>query len=605
LPGTFPSNQSVANATKRTTTTNKKPKHKRLSKTQLRKRQNATTTTATTVPRGRKYHGPPLPPRVKVIIRAIRNATAFGTVSQLLNDVLRPLVSRTNDALLMNNHKISGNHSAFLNGINSSSSSTTATVITHCPLMIDEDSVSYHIRNELAHMDIQRQHQQESESNDANHHSVALTAAPSQDMDNRNQNDVSIATNEGNTVSHHNTLATSESSVKTASSSSSSANKGISLSVLYAIPPKKTHRRGEKPGCIYLMFYAPRLEHATSISVPATVSEAQASTTKHESDDINKDTKQGSCIDVAGTNDASLEMANTAPTLVTSTKTIPQKSPLPVSYHHQTNQRKLWLSRAIETMNTIAATSVPSTSTASGTSPIPISSSSTIWPSGMMVQEARNQKSFKIYTSPIAAEKRAVKGPSRFHRNALDGTIYESNDYVEFIASTKRMQDELMARPRPAPGGGNSATTSSSNKLLSKKSISALTSNSNVDTTTTATTSSKLDVNGQPIAAIVLHLQAQQQQKLLLKQQEQQKQRDTRKTATSGTQQKKNASKPPPTAIDDRKRFTKRTKPASVSSFQAKATEKGTRAKGQGTNEARPKRETTVPIAKVSEKAAI
>jgi hypothetical protein len=51
---------------------------------------------------------------------------------------------------------------------------------------------------------------------------------------------------------------------------------GIAARVLYICPPKKTRRRGEKPGCAYLLLTAPNIEAKTPVPaaiVPAAVVE--------------------------------------------------------------------------------------------------------------------------------------------------------------------------------------------------------------------------------------------------------------------------------------------------------------------------------------------
>jgi hypothetical protein len=131
----------------------------------------------------------------------------------------------------------------------------------------------------------------------------------------------------------------------------------ISTRVLYIVPPKQTRRRGERPGCIYLVLTAPS----------AAISQAQ---------------------------------------------------------------RRAVLMRALECMTTIVRDDVKAQQEYAGS---------------IVVQEGLNDKAWKV--APVV--QRAAAADAR-----LDGTIFATPDYKQFMQDKEQSLQERLARPRPAPGGG-------------------------------------------------------------------------------------------------------------------------------------------------------
>jgi len=198
----------------------------------------------------------------------------------------------------------------------------------------------------------------------------------------------------------------------------------ITARILYMVPPKKTHRRGDKPGNAYLILQAPRIESLAPVKEPPTT--------------IQEEGKPAA--------------ANDAPSS--------KKPPPPaVDYSRVLAKRRLMLRRALEAMQAVVAADNQNTSEADK----------------LVLEESLNNKVWKI--------------PAKMNKNRqhdrMVGTIFETPDYQQFLEQQAAAKEERQARPKPAPGGGVS---------------------------TAATTEGGENVNGQPVAALVLHLQKKQEE---------------------------------------------------------------------------------------------
>jgi hypothetical protein len=390
---------------------------------------------------------PPPPPRTRVTIRNIKPVTTFGSVSQLLQHVVRPLVARANGVL-----------------------KGTASTSSFRLLALDEASVATHIQQEAAYLEAQQKLEEQAK----------LEAAAEEKTDSPTELEITPVV----------PLPNDQAPAATATAPLNV----IGVSVMYAVPPKATHRRGEKPGTVYLVLTSPPLEPLTKISVPTTVIETLSD---HATmvEDNGKD---------------SFETRKPAAT--------------PLSFHHQTNQRKIWLLRAVEALNAAASllssTSAPTASHAVASSTAVAGAAAIKFPEGLMVEESLSQKCFWS---------EVVESPHRKPRDDASeiGTVFDSPDYQEFLASLQRQKEDLVARPRPAPGGTTAGVIDSGSLV-----------------------GAVLDDKGQPVSAIVLHLQALQRQKELLKQQEQQqkKLRKEQEQRARKKQQQKGGTAATPTA---------------------------------------------------------
>jgi len=248
-------------------------------------------------------------------------------------------------------------------------------------------------------------------------------------------------------------------------SGATDASKIVTVRVLYAVPPKKTRRRGEKPGCAYVLLVAPPIKEIID-------PKDDAAPSSNESMENSTPSKQSSAI---------------------------------VDYCREVSQKRLMLNRAVEVMAHVAV----------------LDSKSKKELAGCMVEESINVKTW-------------TWKPSN-HRDRLEGTIEESEDFKRFQAKNAKAVEERMARPKPAPGGGTLAAVSAAG---------------------TAGTSE----TGQPMAAIVLHLKAKQEQEKKRKKAKRRAKDASKKGASKEGGNAKNNEGSRSKAARDRKKYGKRGK---------------------------------------------
>lgn len=170
---------------------------------------------------------------------------------------------------------------------------------------------------------------------------------------------------------------------------------------LYIIPPKKTRRRGEKPGNAYLVLTAPHIE---AIEPPPLVQEAPADEAAATAEEEANQTEE--------------ESAEVPP--------VPPK----VDYSRQIAERQLAVVRALEVMSAIAKEDA---------------NGEQVW-AGCQVEESSSGKTWRP--------------PQR--KDNREGTYEESPGFQAFLEMTAKEKEELQARPKPAPGGGLTALSSAS-----------------------------------------------------------------------------------------------------------------------------------------------
>jgi hypothetical protein len=170
-----------------------------------------------------------------------------------------------------------------------------------------------------------------------------------------------------------------------------SASECIQTRVLYYVAPKKSKRRGEKPGVAYLILTPPPFEMLPTVLELSSSSKSNLSA-------------------VVASKKSMVLLQNTPP---------------PVDYAREIAKRKIVLQNALQALQAVAATDALHNANA------------------LSVEEAMNPKIWK----PIVKTKRNPL-------DRLMGTIFDTPDYQEFMTKTARLKQERNARPRPAPGGG-------------------------------------------------------------------------------------------------------------------------------------------------------
>jgi hypothetical protein len=189
------------------------------------------------------------------------------------------------------------------------------------------------------------------------------------------------------------------------SENTSSANGGgiclngnqITTRVLYFVAPKKTHRRGEKPGVAYLVLSAPPMETLAPVVEPRS---STATATQEPLLNGNSET------------------AKSHSSLVT----VP---PSTLDYTRDVAKRRLMLQKAFDAMRAVVAADSSHNADA------------------MVVEESVNVKTWKQQlpnrSSPV---------------DRMVGNIFDTDDYKQFLERTAKEEEQRLARPKPAPGGG-------------------------------------------------------------------------------------------------------------------------------------------------------
>jgi hypothetical protein len=346
-------------------------------------------------------HGPPLAPSLKVTIRNIFTVDMAQTIQNL--------ISAANE------------------------NSPTVLSMTAKDLMpkvvLDETSLQQLVDEMKLAEEAAKKWKEEGDSKNA----IGVNSVAEKD-DNSNAHALSSdKTNEMNDSTSVDNLATVVArSLKITDAESNASkkvgkNQSVLARVLYMVPPKKTRRRGEKPGIAYLLLTAPAIEPKL-----APVAELQP---VNEEGDLPVDGVTSSAH-----GDEAKPVDCVLPT---------------VDYSRDVAKGRLLLQNTLELLQV----------TASNVSTPP-----------MVVEESRNTKVWK--QQPFS---------SRSPVDRLAGTIFETEDYQQFVEGTVRREEQLKARPKPAPGGGVSMTSGGAA--------------SNVPGS-----------NAQPVAALVLHLQKKQEE---------------------------------------------------------------------------------------------
>lgn len=291
----------------------------------------------------------------------------------------------------------------------------------------------------------------------------------------------------------------------------SNTEKGIHARVLYILPPKKTRRSGEKPGCAYFVLTAPPMPPAVvkkeSIvsKVPSSkgiqiVSPGDPTTISVSPDDPTPSGEKN-----GGGNDS---------TTSSNKKTTKTKLVIPNNKQTQNNasnakekaKQRLLLFLALEAMVAVAAEDAKN-SIKTGAPPLL---------AGCVIEESKNVKTWKEITNPSHGY--------RHSRDRLEGTIFDNADYKEFLENQAKEKEERMSRPKPTPGGGmiTAPVTSEVSTSVPSQSI-ASTSLPTAEVT-----------NQPPVAALVLHLQQKQEEEKQRKLQQAKQRAATNNTKKEG-----------------------------------------------------------------------
>jgi uncharacterized membrane protein YgcG len=255
--------------------------------------------------------GPPQAPQIKVTIRNIQNAELNGTAQQVIDGLIRTLVERANEKMPVDQK------------MELVQSNLEQVIMLEQAVLLAKQEAELQAKKELE----EKQRQENPEANEDDDGEEQAPDEEQQQQDNvesptedakeakvEEATTAAAATGPAAVIPAMQNLWISEKSSKHSSTSAPTSAMGIATRVLYICPPKKTRRRGEKPGCAYLLLTAPTIE--AQPSVPAAIVE-------------NGETKEG-------TPPASLP------------------APAEIDYTQEVTRRRLQLQLAVESMTNYA-----------------------------------------------------------------------------------------------------------------------------------------------------------------------------------------------------------------------------------------------------------
>jgi hypothetical protein len=186
-----------------------------------------------------KNKGPPQSPTLKVTIRRVQNAEKFGSVAALADGLLRVLIERANERLLL---------------LLASSSSCEQ-------IYLDGNSVKREIRAERAVQAAREVFEKEQTSESAGGVAAASEATDRNVEEQEETGRINLPGKREEEQKQADANVVVEGMERLQIDDDDAVPKGmISARVLYMVAPKKTRRRGEKPGRVYLILTAPPIE---------------------------------------------------------------------------------------------------------------------------------------------------------------------------------------------------------------------------------------------------------------------------------------------------------------------------------------------------------
>lgn len=219
---------------------------------------------------------PPAAPQIKVTIRNIQNTEQYGTAQQVIDGLIRTLVERANEKMPVDQkvELVQGNLEEVI-------------LLEQAVMQVKKDmeeKVKKELEEKLKKEFEEKLKKEKAEAPDDN------DGEQVQDEEQQQQDTLetpaSVEDDKESIVKETATAAATAAvipamqnlwlSEKSKPSNSVPSTTSIAARVLYICPPKKTRRRGEKPGCAYLLLTAPTIEAKTP--VPAAIVESGVET---------------------------------------------------------------------------------------------------------------------------------------------------------------------------------------------------------------------------------------------------------------------------------------------------------------------------------------
>jgi hypothetical protein len=364
--------------------------------------------------------GPPPAPVVKVTIRNIQNAEQYGTSEKVIDGLIRTLVERANEKMPVDQK------------VELVQSNLEEVIMLEQNVMQVKKDLEEKVKRELeekARKELEEKAQKEKAANPDGDDGEQVPDEEEQQQDIPESPAPAEETTKEPIVEDTAVAAVipamqniwlsdkskSNSNSNTSSSPGPASTTGIAARILYICPPKKTRRRGEKPGCAYLLLTAPNIEAKTPVPaaiVPAAIVE----------------------------NGGAETVAPVTP--------VPTPPAAEIDYTQEVTKRRLQLQLAIESMTNYAVDNAKAKQDLAC----------------CVVEESIDSKTWKVNYRPYRSQGVAVE---------------DTVDYKQFVERTEQEKEERSARPKPPPGGSIAASAA----LAATE-------------------------NGQPMAALVLHLRA-------------------------------------------------------------------------------------------------
>jgi len=380
-----------------------------------------------------KKRGIPPPPQLKLALRHIGNPMAYGTTKAVLEDLLLPLIEAFNSRA---SHTTAPSVPLPLTQKTTVATTTAATTTTTAPiaitsalfLEIDHTAKRHLIDEEEAAQKFLRDWRNKQAAED-----VEGLRGEDADVD-LNMSDAVIVESESPGLE-----------VVTAPPPKPPPGAAvISVRPLCVIPPKRSRRRGDRPGVAYILLTAPKFD---KVEIPQTVPEnavpkvvakansgpkSKTTPSADATDDQSKSSKQKQ-DEASGGQTVGAKETGKNPSVSSAKK--------PADYSRQVAHGRLLLQTATELLKEVTALSANTTASRAS------------WvDSGrdMSTMELTNPLSITIEPATCGKTWRWQNSRSDRRENTLEST----SDYQHWLSGLEKHVADIKARPKPAPGGG-------------------------------------------------------------------------------------------------------------------------------------------------------
>jgi hypothetical protein len=393
-----------------------------------------------------KKSGVPPPPQLKLAMRHIGNPVTYGTTKAVLEELLIPLIDACNAKASQGVPSVSPNGGLTVKAAPTAFAATSfsfflemdATAKRH--LIDEEEAVQKYLKEWEQKQDAEEKHGPEIVENDVSPEGTV------------EEGDGEEAVSDGMVVEQE----TTELEVLVAPATKPPPGTAvITVRPLVVIPPKRSHRRGDRPGVAYLLLTAPKIE---KIAIPETVPEKGIPAVVGR-----KPTKGPLPEPVATTEDAPKAPSETEKVVakMPSSDSVTGKTSSVVSakkqadYSRQVAHGRLLLQTATDLLVEMTSSMRPSRIE-----------------SGIDQSLTDLGTSISIQIEPAMSGKTWRWQSSRSDRR--ENTLETTSDYKSWLAGVENQVADLKARPKPAPGGGAPINDETINTSATVQPISAL-----------------------------------------------------------------------------------------------------------------------------------